>query len=103
MTFNVDEYGSILRVNFGVDISTGTQYMIYLERWRGDEKIFTTNIALGTSNIVVDDETYLANQYLEYTLQEDDLDKEGQWRVRGSTIVSSEFIKSDYVRFTVLP
>jgi hypothetical protein len=103
MTFNVKEYGSILRINFNEDISTGTSYTIYLERWRGDEKTFTTNIALGTSNIEVDDETYLANQYLEYTLQADDLDKEGQWRAKGSTIVSGELIKPDYIRFTVLP
>ena len=52
---------------------------------------------------MVDDQTFLANQYLEYTIQEDDLNKKGLWRARGSAIVSSELIKSDYVKFTVLP
>lgn len=103
MTFNEKEYGSVLRVNLGEDISAGTSLTIDLERWRGDKKEFTTNIAVGTSNTVVDDQTFLANQFLEYTLQEDDLDKAGQWRVRGSAIVSGELIKSDYTKMTVLP
>lgn len=102
ITFNQDEYGSKLYVDLGVDISAGTSLTIDLERWRGDKKEFTTNIAVGTSNTVVDDQTFLANQFLEYTLQEDDLDKAGQWRARGSAIVSGELIKGDYVKFTVL-
>ncbi len=102
MTFNEGEYGSILRVNLGVDISTGTELTVFLEPLKGAEKEFTTNVALGTSNADVDDQTFLANQFLEYTIQEDDLDQAGQWRVRGSAIVSGELIKSDYVKFTVL-
>jgi len=103
MTFNDGEYGSILRVNLGVDISAGTGYTVTLEPRAGDEKPFTTNVALGTANIDVDDETYLANQYLEYTLQDGDLDQDGPWLARGSSIVSGELIKSDFVWFTVLP
>ena len=103
MTFNEGEYGSILRVNLGVDISAGTSLTLYLEPRRGDEKEFTTNLVVGSSNVTVDDYTFLANQYLEYTLQEDDLDESGQWRARGSAIVSGELIKSDYVKLTVLP
>jgi hypothetical protein len=103
MTFNRDEYGSILRVNLGVDISAGTSPTVILQPERGEKDEYTTNVAVGTSNVVVDDQTFLANQYLEYTIQEDDLDKEGLWRARGSAIVSGELIKSDYVKFTVLP
>jgi hypothetical protein len=102
MTFNESEYGSILRVNLGVDISAGTGLKVILEPERGDKKEFTTNIAVGTSNVTVDDSQFLANQYLNYTIQEDDLDREGIWRARGSAIVSSELIKGDYVKFTVL-
>jgi hypothetical protein len=103
MTFNVDEYGSILRVNLGTDISTGTNLKVYIQPLRGDKKEFTTNVAVGTSNTNVDDQTFLANEFLEYTIQEDDLDQEGQWRARGEALVSGELIKSDYVKFTVLP
>lgn len=103
MTFNEGEYGSVLRVNLGTDISVGTSLTVYLEPQRGDEKTFTTNVALGTVNITVDDEGFLANQYLEYTLQDGDLDEPGLWRARGSVIVAGVLMKSDYVRFTVLP
>jgi hypothetical protein len=103
MTFNDGEYGSILRVDLGVDISAGTTLTVVLEPMIGDEKSFTSNVALGTSNVDVDDQEFLANQYLEYTLQDGDLDYVGQWRARGSAIVSGELIKSDFVRFTVLP
>jgi hypothetical protein len=102
-TFNEGEYGSVLRINLGKDISAGTSLTVYLEPKRGDEKTFTTNLVVGTSNVIVDDEGFLANQYLEYTLQDGDLDEHGQWRARGSAIVSGELIKSDYVKFTVLP
>ena len=103
MTFNKKEYGAILRVNLGTDISAGTDLKVILEPERGDKKEFTSNVAVGTSNVTVDDSQFLANQYLEYTIQEDDLDKEGLWRARGSAVVSSELIKSDYVKMTVFP
>ena len=102
MTFNYKEHGSILRVNLGVDISAGTGLTVILQPERGEKDEYTTNVAVGTSNVVVDDKAFIANQYLEYTIQQDDLDKEGLWRARGSAIVSSELIKGDYVKFTVL-
>ena len=49
MTFNKKEYGSILRVNLGTDISTGTDVKVILEPWRGEKQEKTTNIAVGTS------------------------------------------------------
>jgi len=103
MTFNKGEYGSVLRVNLDTDISAGTSLTVYLEPQRGDEKTFTTNVVVGSSNVTVDDEGFLANQYLEYTLQDGDLDQAGQWRARGSVIVAGILMKSDYVKFTVLP
>lgn len=102
-TFNEDEYGSNLYVDLGQDISTGTGLTIYLQPQRGEEKKFTTNIVVGTSNITVDDSGYLANQYLTYTIQDGDLDQPGQWRVRGEALVSGVLIKSDYRKITILP
>lgn len=103
MTFNWKETGSILYVNLGEDISAGTELTVILEPLRGKKKEFTTNVAVGSSNTIVDDQTFLADQFLEYTIQEDDLDFVGQWRARGSAIVSGELVKSDYVKLTVLP
>lgn len=102
-TYNKGEYGSTIKVNLGIDISAGTSLTVELQPERGKKKTFTTNITVGTSNTTVDDQGFLANQYLVYTIQEDDLDQEGQWRVKGSAIVSSELIKGDYVKITVLP
>lgn len=102
MTFNKGEYGSKLYVNLGVDISAATDLTVILEPRRGDEKEFTTNVAVGTANTEVDDNEFLANQFLEYTIQEDDIDEIGQWRARGSALVGTELVKSDFVRFTVL-
>ena len=103
MTFNEGEFLSILRVNLGVNISAGTELTVFLEPLRGEKKEFTTNVAVGSSNTEVDDQEFLADQFLEYTIQEDDLDQAGQWRARGQALVSGELIKSDYVKFTVLP
>lgn len=103
MTFNNGEHNSKLRVNLGQNISAGTSLTVFLQPQAGDEKEFTTNVAVGTSNITVDDLSFLANEYLEYTLQDGDIDFVGQWRARGSALVNGELIKSDYVRFTVLP
>ena len=101
-TFNLKEYGGNLYADLGVDISTGIDYKVVIEPQIGDKKEFTTNISLGTENITVDDSNFLANQYLVYVFQEDDLDYAGLWRSRGSSVLNSQLIKSDYVIFTVL-
>ena len=103
MTFNYKEYGQLIYVNLGTDVSTGTDLKVILQPQRGDKKEFTTNIAVGASNVIVDDQKFLANEYLMYTIQEDDLDQSGQWRVKGQALVSGVLIKSDFVRLTVLP
>ncbi len=102
MTFNEGEYQSLLYVNLGEDISAGTDLTVILEPLQGEKKEFTTYVSVGISNTLVDVQTFLANQFLEYTIQEDDLDYIGQWRARGSAIVSGELIKSDFVKLTVL-
>lgn len=103
MTFNYGEYGSILYINLGVDITAATSLTVVMEPERGEAKTFTSNIAVGTANTDVDDKTYLAGEFMEYTLQDGDLDYVGQWRVRGSALVGTELVKSDYERITVLP
>jgi len=102
MTYNKNEYGSKIYADFGVDISKATNKTIYLQPKFGDEKTFTANLISGTKNVEVDDMGYIAKEFLEYTLQDGDLDYVGQWRVRGSVVLGGKLIKTDYVLFTVL-
>jgi len=67
--------------------------------------VIATNpdVTVGTVDITVGDEVYSANEYLEYTIQADDLSKSGTWRVKGSADISSaNRVIGDYKRFTVL-
>ena len=118
--FNAGEFGQIIRVNLGTDVSSGTEYQVTLEPRAGYQKDMTSNVALGTVNVTVDDQEYLANQYLEYTIQENDFKVStgypdnfityssakpfiGMWRARGQALVSGVLTQSDFKEFTVLP
>lgn len=103
MNYNYKEYGQIIYVNFNADISKATKKTIYLQPRFGREKTFTTNLISGKKNANVDDEIFIEKEFLEYTLQDGDIDYIGQWRVRGSVVVDSKLIKTDYTFFTVLP
>ena len=65
---NKDEYGDKVYVNMGEDVSTATALTFVLQPKIGDslEKSISDGVAVGASNIDVGDESYLANQYLEY-------------------------------------
>lgn len=98
---NKNEYGQTLRVNLGEDISTATAYDFIIEPKYG-EKLEKTGV-LGTVNVVEGDETYLANQYLQYTIADGDIDQAGQWRMKGEADLSATSkVISDYKYFTVL-
>lgn len=100
---NVNETGQTLRVNFGEDISAATSYNFIIEPQIGDKLERSTSV-LGTVNVNVGDETYLLNQYIEYTLASSDIDKEGLWRIKGeATMSNTQKIISDYKTFSVLP
>ncbi len=82
---NKSEFGQVVRVNMLEDISTATDLKLSLEPRLGTklEKTASNGVVVGTIDIVEDDETYLANQYLAYTIKEGDLDYIGQWRIKG--------------------
>lgn len=103
---NKAETGQVLRVNLNEDISTATAYKFNLEPRLGalKAKLDADGVVLGTVNITVDDESYLANQYLEYTTKTDDLDYAGQWRIKGeATMSATQTIIGDYKMITVMP
>ena len=98
---NKDEYGQTLRVDLGEDISTATAYAFILEPKYG-AKLEKTG-TLGTANAVVGDETFLANQHIEYILADGDINKSGQWRMKGeATMSATNKVIGDYVQFTVM-
>lgn len=100
---NKNEYGQTVRVNFGQDISAATSYNFILEPQIGDKQEKSTAVA-GTVNVVVGDETYIADQYIEYTLADGDIDQDGLWRLKGeATISATNKIISDYKTISVLP
>ena len=92
--FNKFEYGQVIRANLREDVSTNTGLEIVLQPELGASKnanrvgntqplgaVIANNpdVTEGTVDVAVDDETYLANQYLEYTIKENDLSKSGVW------------------------
>ena len=117
MKFNAYEYGQVLRANLKKDVSvnTGLEMIIQPELGRsvnsntlslkplGAVVVTNPNVTVGTVDVLVGDETYLANEYLEYTIKANDLSKSGIWRVKGSAdITPTDRVVGDYSRFTVL-
>lgn len=99
---NIDSAGSKLYLNFGQDISTGTDLSMTLQPESGQLKTVTPTV--GTSNVTVDNQNLLANEYLEYTIQDGDFEQyHGRWRMKGSATVSGEIIVPNYVLFRVMP
>ena len=96
---NKGEYGQKVYVNMLEDVSTATSYTFVLEPQNGEklERSSTDGVAIGTTNITVDDQSYLADQYLEYTIKDGDLEYVGTWRLKGECVLTStNKVISDY-------
>jgi hypothetical protein len=98
---NKGEIGQPLRINVGEDISTATTTII-AEPEVGTAKEFSAIVP--AVDVTVGDVTFLANEYAEYTTNnEDDLDYVGRWRMK----LKAEFSPTDvrqtnYSKFRVL-
>jgi hypothetical protein len=100
INFNKSSFGQYLRVNFGQDVSTATAFSLEMQPENG-EKV-TKTPTLGTSNVDVGDETFLANQYVEYATEEDVFnDHVGRWRVKATATLPAATVSTDYVLFRV--
>jgi len=102
---NKNEYGQVLRINFNQDVSGATDLTFLLEPKYGTEvsKTNLTGVTVGSSNVDVGDSSYLANEFIEYTIESTDLDYAGQYRMKGKAKLSAtNEIVSDYVFFNVL-
>ena len=99
---NYNEIGQPIRINFAEDISIATPTMI-LEPRVGTKKEITTGVTIPSVAVTVGNETLSANEYVEYTTIDGDLDYSGYWRYKAKlTFSTSDIRQSDYSRFIVL-
>ena len=99
LTMNYLEYGQTIRANLKTDVSSANSYQINLRPQNGAkiEKVAT----LGTSNITEGDESWIANEYVEYVIEANILDQVGQWQKQGVALFTNSQTIGDYERFTV--
>ena len=102
INFNKDSFGQTLRVNFGQDVSTATEFSLEMQPENGET--VTKTPTLGTSDVDVGDETFIANYYVDYAVTEDVFsDYTGRWRAKAIATLPGETIATDYVLFRVMP
>ena len=96
---NKGEYGQKVYVNMREDVSSATSTTFVLDPQSGKklEKTASDGVAVGSTNITVDDQDLIANEYLEYTIKSGDLDYVGTWRLKGECVLTStNKVISDY-------
>lgn len=100
--FNLDGIGQVIRVNFNQDISTATAFSMKLLPENGDEIEVTPT--LGTSDTTVDDQTYLANEFVEYTTTDGLFDDggAGRWQKKATATLASSTPATNYELFRVM-
>jgi hypothetical protein len=68
------------------------------------EKQLVTPVLLGTANVDVGNQTFLANQYVVYTTEAEQFKNTGRWRAKATATISSSDIRAtDYILFRVMP
>jgi hypothetical protein len=99
--FSKDGVGQKLYINFDTDVSTATSYDMTIQPENGEIQEVTPT--LGTSDIVVNEKTFLANQYVEYAITADMFATHvGRWRAKAkATFSSTNILSTRYVLFRV--
>lgn len=102
---NKGEYGQKVYVNMGEDVSGASTITFILEPQSGEKltKQAADGVAVGASNVAYEDQTFIANEYLEYTIKDGDLTYAGTWRLKGECLLTStNKVISDYSYIEVL-
>jgi hypothetical protein len=102
---NKGEYGQKVYVNMGEDVSSASTITFILEPQSGEklERTTANGVAVGTTNLAYEDQTFIANEYLEYTILDGDLTYVGTWRLKGECLLTStNKVISDYQLIEVL-
>jgi len=105
LQLNQSEYGQVLRVNFGQDVSSATDLSFTIQPKYGSsiEKTQLSGVSVGTSNTEVGDKTYLANEFIQYTIEPTNLNFSGEFRMKGKAKLSAtNELVSDYEYVQVL-
>lgn len=101
---NVNEYGQLFRFNAFTDISSTTPTLILEPRVGECIERTIPDISIPAATITVNGQTFNANEYVEYVVQEGDLTYAGRWRAKLKTLYSpTKELISDWQRFTVMP
>jgi len=100
---NHNEIGSIIRVNLGYDISLSTPTLI-LQPETGKTKEITQGVTIPDVQVITDKETFEADEYIEYTTIDGDLDYVGRWKKKAKLEFSTSGIQqNNFEKFRVLP
>lgn len=99
---NLNEIGSIIRVNLGQDITAATPTLI-LQPELGSAKEITAGVTIPLVTVETDLETFEAGEYIEYKTIDGDLDYVGRWRKKAKLNFSASDIRqNDFELFRVL-
>lgn len=112
------EYGQVILAAMGEDVSTNTGLIFILQPESGTPENSNNNtdqprnslvrtqnegVTVGTVDIFDGDQELLANEYLQYTVQKNDLSIAGQWRVKGEAQISAtKKVSGNFKLITVL-
>jgi len=86
---NVNEYGNVIRVNVKEDISVNTNTLQLISPSPINKKKFITaadGLVVGGSNVITPLGTFLANEYVEYTIKAGDITTAGEWVARVASV-----------------
>ena len=99
---NLNEVGVVIRVNVGKDISLSTP-TLKLQPELGNTKEFTNGVTIPNVTVTANNETFTANEYIEYNTIDGDLDYVGRWKKKAKLNFSTTDIQqTDYEKFRVL-
>ena len=103
MGFNVSSYGQVVRVNLMENILSNSGLELIIRPEVGPAHVITEGVTVGEVDVVVGDEVFLANEYIEYTTLDGDLDSAGLWQKKATAKLAGAIrVSSRFVRFTVL-
>lgn len=98
---NVGEYGTLIYLNVGEDISAASNQILFCDP---DGEELTKTATVGSVNYTSDDGiVFTADEYATYTFQDGDIDQDGIWKARLHSTTSGVLRKTDWIPFKVLP
>lgn len=99
------EYGKIIYVNVGADISTATEAELLFTKPDGTtlSKLLANGVSIPTDPVTADCEIYAANEYLSYTFINGDIDQDGDWNVRSRITMGGKYLVGKNALMVVNP